>query len=157
MTLPPRLRSIQQSAWFHVAQSAALAGVIAYVTCSPQAHPEGCLSVGIGAFVGALYLSFQHSPGSTAFASNGTPIEAVPQLKELVDDAITVHAQAAAATLSRGEYFTAPMSNLDVQDPNVPMVQPLDAAKASAAVEKAVAAVSIQAAVVKTQMASKAH
>lgn len=81
MNLPPWLRCLQQSWWFHIAQAAAMAGLMAYLTCSPTAHPEGCFSVALTTFVGSLWLSLQHSPGSASFHPNGTVNEMVQASK----------------------------------------------------------------------------
>ena len=141
--MPAWLRSWQQS-WTY--QAVVLPTVIGF---GGSLMLQGCLANGlenlqracvvaaVDGFVISLITSFLkgHSPGSAQFASNGTTIEAVPQLKELVDNTIAIHAQA--------------------KDPTSP-VQPVDANKASAAVDQAVAAVSANNAIVKSALANEA-
>ena len=141
--MPAWLRAWQQS-WVY--QAVVLPTVIGF---GGSLMLQGCLANGLenlqracvvaaldGFFI-SLITSFLkgHSPGSPQFASNGTTIDAVPQLKELVDNTITVHAQA--------------------KDPNFPAVTPANAANATAAVDTAVQAVNEQNAIVKDALANE--
>src|ERR1700692_1650185 len=88
MTLPPWLRVLQQSPYFHVAQAAAFSALTTYMTCNPAAQTQSCAMVAGTAFLGALYLSFQKAPWSSDFKSNGVPLVAPAQIKVLADAAI---------------------------------------------------------------------
>lgn len=90
MTLPAWLRVVQQSIYFHLLQSAILAGVTAWLTCDPAKQTQSCEMVGVVAFIGALYLSFQHSPGSASFKPDG-------EVNQTVRDVVKVQKAAEAA------------------------------------------------------------
>ncbi len=141
--MPAWARKIQQG---YVWQKIALPTMIGFggalvlqgcLTHGLENIERACVMTAANAWILSLITSWLqgHSPGSAAFASNGTTIDAVPQLKELVDNTITVHAQA--------------------KDPNFPLVTPMAAAKATAAVDQAVEAVNVQNAIVKTALANE--